>query len=186
MIEATLIERVLRKYGLLEGYREQEPALMWDRVVGERISRLARPIWVHEGVLFVAVPNHIVQHEFSLMREEFRRKLNSALGAERVKEIRFRVESFPKPRSVLSLEAIELSPEEEHEIEQLVAELADPTLRAAVKQLMRKAKMIEKARRKLGWKPCPQCGLLCEENFCPICGKSPSPQAPPLQAEAER
>ncbi len=172
MIELALLEKVLRKYGLLEGYREQEPALLWDRVVGERVSRLARPIWVQEGMLFVAVPNHVVQHEFSLMREEFRKKLNSALGAERVKEIRFRVESFPKLRSALSLDAIELSPEEEHEIEQLAADIPDPILRSTVIQLMQKAKKIEKARQKLGWKPCSRCGMLCEEHFCPECVQS--------------
>lgn len=172
MIESALLEKVLAKYGLLEQYREQEPALIWDRLMGERVSRLARPIWVHEGVLFVAVPNHVVQHEFSLMREEFRKRLNSALGAERVKEIRFRVESFPKPRSALSLDAIELSPEEERAIEQVVQDISDPGLRSVMTQLMRKAKKMEKARQKLGWKPCPRCGLLCEENFCPECMQS--------------
>lgn len=172
MIEPTLLEKVLRKYGLFEKYREQEPALLWDRVVGERVSRLARPIWVQEGVLFVAVPSHVVQHEFSLMREEFRKRLNNALGAERVKEIRFRVESFPKPRSALALDAIELGPEEERTIEQVVQDLSDPGLRSVVTQLMRKAKKMEKARQQLGWKPCPRCGLLCEEHFCPLCAQS--------------
>ncbi len=172
MIEPALLEKVLRKYGLLERYREQEPALLWDRVMGEKITRLARPIWVHDSVLFVAVPNHVVQHEFSLMREEFRKKINAALGSERVQEIRFRVESFPKRRSALSLDAIELSPEEEHEIEQLAADVPDVALRATLIQLVKSAKKIEKARQKLGWKPCPRCGLLCEENFCPACTQS--------------
>ncbi len=164
-----VLEKVLSKYGLLEQYREQEPALLWDRVVGEQIARLARPIWVHDGVLFVAVPNHVVQHEFSLMREEFKKKLNTALGSERVREIRFRVESFPTIPSVLSLESVELSPTEEHEVEQLAADVPDAALRSALIQLMKKAKKIEIARRKLGWKPCPRCGLLCAEHFCPEC-----------------
>lgn len=175
MIEPALLEKVLRKYGLLDQYREQEPALIWDRVVGEKITQLARPIWVREGVLFVAVPNHVVQHEFSLMREEFRKKLNTVLGAERVKEIRFRVENFPKPCSVLSLDAVELSLEEEREIEQLAADVPDAALRLLLVQLMKKAKKIERARRELGWKPCPRCGLLCEENFCPLCSSAPLP-----------
>lgn len=172
MIDASVIEKVLRAYGLLEQYREQEPALVWERVVGEKIARLAQPIWVHKGVLFVAVPNHIVQHEFTLMREEFRRKLNAALGSERVKEIRFRVENFPKPRALLSLDALELTPDEEREIEQLAAAVPDVPLRATLIQLMKKVKKIERARQKLGWQPCPRCGVLCEEHFCPLCGQS--------------
>jgi predicted nucleic acid-binding Zn ribbon protein len=113
MIESALIEKVLRKHGLLEIYREQEPALLWEKIVGPWVARFAQPIWVHQGVLFVAVPNHIVQHEFSLLREEFKKKLNEALGGERVREIRFRVESFPKTSSVLSIDQIELTPAEE-------------------------------------------------------------------------
>lgn len=169
MIEVTLIEKVLRKYGLLEQYREQEPALLWERAVGEKIARLAQPIWVHKDVLFVAVPNHIVQHEFTMMRDEFKKKLNSVLGTERVKEIRFKVENFPRPRSVLSLDQIELTSDEEREIEQLADEIADHALRATVVRLMKTAKRLERARQKLGWKPCPRCQMLCEENFCPVC-----------------
>ncbi|MFN4217748.1 MAG: DUF721 domain-containing protein [Candidatus Bipolaricaulia bacterium] len=169
MIEATLIEKVLRKYGVLEQYREQEPALLWERAVGVHIARLAQPIWVHKGVLFVAVPNHIVQHEFTMMREEFKRKLNAVLGAERVKEIRFKVEDFSKPRSVPSLDHIELTSDEEREIEQLADEIADHALRATLIRLMKTAKRLERARQQLGWKPCPRCHMLCAENFCPVC-----------------
>nr|BAL58345.1 hypothetical conserved protein [Candidatus Acetothermum autotrophicum] len=172
MIEAALIEKIVRQWGVLEQYREQEPALIWERVMGEKIARLAQPIWVHKGVLFVAVPNHIVQHEFTLMREEFRTKLNAALGSERVQEIRFRVEHFPKPRATLLLDALELTPDEEREIEQLAAEVPDPSLRATLAKLMKKAKQMERARHKLGWQPCPRCQMLCAEHFCPLCGQS--------------
>ncbi len=169
MIETALIEKILGKYGLLEQYREQEPALLWERVVGDKIARLARPIWVHKGVLFVAVPNHIVQHEFTAMREQFKKKLNTELGAERVKEIRFRVENFPKSRPALTLDQIELTPDEERQIEQLADEIFDQALRATVVRLMKTAKRLERARQQLGWKPCPRCQMLCEGDFCPSC-----------------
>jgi hypothetical protein len=171
MIETTLIEKVLRKYGLLEQYREQEPALLWERAVGEKIARLAQPIWVHQDVLFVAVPNHIVQHEFTAMREEFKKKLNALVGAERIREIRFRVESFPKPRSALALDHVALTAEEEREIEQRAAAVLDHTLRTVLVQWMKTAKRAERARQKLGWKPCPRCQTLCEEHFCPVCAQ---------------
>jgi predicted nucleic acid-binding Zn ribbon protein len=173
MIESSVLEKIFRKHGLAEQYREQEPAFVWDRVVGEKIARLAQPIWVHDGVLFVAVPNHIVQHEFSLMREDFKRKLNTALGAERVKEIRFRVESFPMPRQIIELAQIELMPAEEQEIEQLVSPVKEDKLRTSLARCIKTAKRLEKARQELGWKPCPQCGVLCEQGFCPLCTKEP-------------
>lgn len=171
MIDTALIAKILGKYGLAEHYREQEPAMLWDQLVGEKIAQFAKPIWVHKGVLFVAVPNHIVQHEFNLMREEFKKKLNTAFESERVREIRFRVENFPKPQATARIDQIELSSEEERDIESLVSDVPDASLRASLARLMKKAKKFEKARQKLGWRPCSQCGLLCEENFCPICSQ---------------
>ncbi len=171
MIESSSIEKIFRKHGLAEQYREQEPALLWERVVGARIARMTQPIWVHDGVLLVAVPNHIVQHEFSLIREEFKKKLNTVLRAERVKEIRFRVESFPRPRQLVQLAQIDLTPTEEQEIEQLVSTVEEDKLRTSLAHFMQTVKRLEKARQKLGWKPCPQCGALCERDFCPLCTK---------------
>ncbi len=173
MIESSVIEGIFRKHGLAEQYREQEPAFLWERVVGARIARMTQPIWVHDGVLFVAVPNHIVQHEFSLIREEFQRKLNTVLGAERVKEIRFRVEAFPRPRQLVQLAQIELTLSEKQEIEQLVSTVEEDKLRTSLAQLLETAKRLEKARQTLGWKPCRQCGALCEQDFCPLCTQEP-------------
>lgn len=173
MIESSSIEKIFRKHGLAEQYREQEPALLWERVVGARIARMTQAIWVHDGVLLVAVPNHIVQHEFSLMREEFKKKLNTVLRAERVKEIRFRVESFPRPRQLVQLAQIDLTPTEEQEIEQLVSTVGEDKLRTSLARFMQTVKRLEKARQKLGWKPCPQCGVLCEQDCCPLCTEEP-------------
>lgn len=169
MISSAELEKLFRKYGLAEQFREQEPALLWKHIVGPWVARLTEPIWVHDGVLFVAVPSHAAQHEFNLMREEFKRKLNQ--GAERVREIRFRVENFPRPSPSLSLAQIQLTPEEEKEIEQVVSLVEESDLREALERLMKTAKKLERARQKLGWKPCSKCGLLCEGNFCPLCAE---------------
>lgn len=173
MIEAALLERIWGRYGLAEQYREQEPALLWAQIGGPKIAKMTEPLYVQNGVLFVAVPSHVIQHEFTLMREEFRRKLNTALGAEHLREVRFQVKVPPKPKAspIPSLAQIPLTPQEEREIEELASVIEDAPLRQTLAQLMKTAKRIERARRELGWQPCPRCGTLCAERFCPLCAQ---------------
>ncbi|MCS6936033.1 MAG: DciA family protein [Candidatus Bipolaricaulota bacterium] len=171
MIEASLIEKIFRRHGLGEAYRHQEPALVWPQVVGAHIARLTKPLYVQNGVLVVAVTSHVFQHEFHLMRAEFRKKLNEHFGEERVRDVRFVVESPPKGEPPFSLEQIALTPHEEREIEQLVGQVESAELREDLKRLMSTAKRIERARRQRGWRPCPRCHTLCERDFCPLCAK---------------
>ncbi len=169
MIEAALFQKIFRRYGLAEQYRAQEPALLWPKVVGARNAQLTEPLYVQKDVLFVAVFNHVFQHEFTLLREEFRRKLNEALGEERVREVRFVVRS--KPPAEPSLSRVPLTPQEEREIQQFVAGIENAELHRALRELMKTAKQRERARREWGWTPCPRCRVLCEGNFCPLCAK---------------
>lgn len=171
MIETALIEKIFRRHGLGEAYRAQEPALVWPKVVGARIAAITEPLYVQNGVLVVAVPSHVFQHEFHLLRAEFRKKLNEHFGEERVRDVRFVVESKPKGEPPFSLSQIPLLPQEEREIEQLAAEIESAELREDLKRLMRIAKRLERARRERGWRPCPRCHALCEHDFCPLCAK---------------
>lgn len=169
MIEAALIEKIFRRYGLAEQYRAQEPALLWPKVVGARLAQMTEPLYVQKNVLFVAVVNHVFQHEFTLMREEFRRKLNKVLGAERVREVRFVVKS--KPQAEPSCSRSRVTPQEEREIEQLLAGIEDAELHRVLRELMKTAKQRERARCEGGWMPCPRCRVLCAGNFCPLCAE---------------
>ncbi|MCI2430157.1 DUF721 domain-containing protein [Candidatus Acetothermia bacterium] len=171
MIEAILMEKLFRRHGLGEEYRAQEPALHWPKVVGARMAKITEPLYVQNGVLFVAVTSHVFQHEFTLMRAEFRKKLNEHFGEERVREVRFVVESKPKGEPPFSLARVPLLPQEEREIEQLATEIESAELREDLKRLMSTAKRIERARREWGWKPCPRCSTLCESEFCPLCAE---------------
>ncbi|MCS6903117.1 MAG: DUF721 domain-containing protein [Candidatus Bipolaricaulota bacterium] len=171
MIEATLIEKIFRRHGLGEAYRHQEPALVWPKVVGARIAQITEPLYVQNGVLVVAVTSHVFQHEFHLMRGEFRKKLNEHFGEERVRDVRFVVESKPKGEPPFSLAQIALLPQEEREIEQLVSQIESTELREALRRLMSTAQRIERARRERGWRPCPRCQTLCERDFCALCAK---------------
>jgi predicted nucleic acid-binding Zn ribbon protein len=165
------IHQIFFRHGLGEEFFEQEPAIIWAAVVGARIARLTQPIWVRDGVLFVEVFSHAAQQELSFLQEEFKQKLNQALGEERVSEIRFRVGPRPEDGGSLKPPEAALAPAELAEIDAAVSTVESPALRDALAAWMAAVKKREKVRLGLGWKPCSGCGVLHEpgEELCPIC-----------------
>lgn len=170
------LREIFAHHGLAEEFREQEPLFLWEDAVGERIARLASPLRVREGIVFVEVKSHVLAQELSLLKEEYIRKLNRLLGEERVRDIRFRVgasaagaelEAESPPR----LEEIQLSPKELDEIEHLVSDLEDSRLKEALRAFFIKERRIEKARLERGFKRCPRCGGLYkgDTELCPYC-----------------
>lgn len=75
------IDGTLKRYAVIAG---------WAEVVGEQIARVTEPQRIENGVLFVSVKTAPWRTELSLQRIEIMRKLNAAVGAEVVRDIRFR------------------------------------------------------------------------------------------------
>jgi predicted nucleic acid-binding Zn ribbon protein len=75
------IDGTLKRYALIAG---------WADVVGEQIARVTEPQRFENGVLFVHVKTAPWRTELSMQRGEIIRRLNSAAGADVVKDIRFR------------------------------------------------------------------------------------------------
>ena len=75
------IRRTLDEYGVLEA---------WPAVVGERVAAVSRAMHMENGVLFVGVSTAPWRAELSMKRLEIMRKINTMLGKDVVKEIRFR------------------------------------------------------------------------------------------------
>ena len=64
---------------------------VWDGVVGQAISKNARPLWVKNGKLKVTVSDPIWLQELQFVEKDIREKLNNALGRKAVEKIEFRV-----------------------------------------------------------------------------------------------
>jgi predicted nucleic acid-binding Zn ribbon protein len=63
---------------------------IWPSVVGEAASAHARPLWIKDGVLKVAVTEPVWVNELRFASEEIRASLNAALGRRAVHRIEFR------------------------------------------------------------------------------------------------
>ncbi|HTU79459.1 MAG TPA: DUF721 domain-containing protein [Solirubrobacteraceae bacterium] len=64
---------------------------LWDRAAGPAIAAAARPTGERDGVLTVSCEAAVWAQELDLMSAELIARLNGALGAERVRELRCRV-----------------------------------------------------------------------------------------------
>ncbi|MGQ9477672.1 MAG: DUF721 domain-containing protein [Candidatus Bipolaricaulia bacterium] len=178
MIEILgLLRQIFARHGLAEEFQEQEPLFLWEEAVGERIAKLASPLRVREGILFVEVKSHVLAQELSLLKEGYIRKLNKLLGEERVRDIRFRVgvgagagveDEEEAPYTLMEppppLEEVPLSPEEQEEIAGLVREIEDERLREALRAFLITERRIEKVRLERGFKRCHRCGGLYKDE----------------------
>jgi hypothetical protein len=64
---------------------------IWDRAVGKRIAKHARPSTIKRGVLVVKVSDSVWLQELEFKAEDIRTRLNSELKREAIKRIRFKV-----------------------------------------------------------------------------------------------
>jgi len=155
------LRQIFVRHGLSSQFSEQQPLLIWDRVVGENIRRITAPLYVRSSVLYVETPSHVVSQELSLMKELLLRKLNEALGEERLKDIKFKVGKIKHYKQEgSSLEGVSLSVEEQEKIKQIVAKVEDAKLKEALERFMVTMKKVEKVREQEGWKRCPSCSTL--------------------------
>jgi predicted nucleic acid-binding Zn ribbon protein len=81
MMTALGIDQTLRKFSVLTA---------WSDMVGEQIARVTVPDRIESGVLYVRVTTAPWRAELSMKRLEILQKINRALGADVVKDIRFR------------------------------------------------------------------------------------------------
>ena len=85
-----VLEELVGQLGIQEKLSEYDAVLQWETVVGSHIAKIARAERITQGVLFVRVTASTWRNELNMRKEEIRSRLNTALGADVVKDIRFR------------------------------------------------------------------------------------------------
>jgi predicted nucleic acid-binding Zn ribbon protein len=65
---------------------------LWPSVVGEAAAAHARPLWIKDGLLKVAVTEPVWFNELRFASEDIRSSLNAALGRCAVRRIEFRTD----------------------------------------------------------------------------------------------
>lgn len=85
----TTIKTFLNKHGLKKGVNQNTAIVLWNEVVGEKISKNTEAISVEHGILTVTVSNPTWRQELVFKQQEIINQLNTKLGQNTIKEVRF-------------------------------------------------------------------------------------------------
>ena len=85
----TTINAFLDKHGLKKGVNQNTAIVLWNEVVGEKISKNTEPISVEHGTLTVSVSSSTWRQELVFKQQDIINQLNKKLGKNTIKEVRF-------------------------------------------------------------------------------------------------
>ena len=85
----TTIKTFLNKHGLKKGVNQNTAIVLWNEIVGEKISKNTEAISVEHGILTVTVSNPTWRQELVFKQQEIINQLNTKLGQNTIKEVRF-------------------------------------------------------------------------------------------------
>jgi len=83
------INNLLKAAGLEAGVSQNKALLIWDDVVGAKVSENTTPEKVEAGTLYIKASNPTWRQELMFKKEEILKKLNKKLGEKIIKEIKF-------------------------------------------------------------------------------------------------
>ncbi len=147
----ALLGDLLTQWGMtgkLQAYRAWQ---VWDEVVGPQIAAHARPARIREGVLEVRVDQAVWMQQLQLLKPKLLARLNERLGEETIRDIFWRRGTHP----AAPLEPVPapppqppLPPEEISRIDEIVAPLTDPEVRAHLRRLLIRQARLDLGRRR--------------------------------------
>ena len=162
------VEEVLRRYNLHQEYSCQRVLVLWDTVVGEQTARVSRADRFANGTLWVSTSSSTVAHELSFFASRYVDRLNSLLGTQTVRNLRFVPGHFDRPTPI---KRPPVSVDDREEAQRQFSAVADPTLRRLFERLYLTSRQREAALLAAGGRRCPRCGVVFvgEEGSCPGC-----------------
>lgn len=83
------IRELVDGLGIRQKIAEYDAVLQWESIVGDHIARAATAVKIVKGVLFVKVKSSTWRNELTMRKKEIIGSLNTALGGDIVKDIRF-------------------------------------------------------------------------------------------------
>ncbi|HHV61159.1 MAG TPA: DUF721 domain-containing protein [Firmicutes bacterium] len=96
----SVLEKNLKQLGISNRINEKRAVQIWFDEVGPEIARATRALDSRDGILFVAVKTSTWAQQLALLKGELLVKLNRRLGRRVIKDIKFRVGSWPAESSL--------------------------------------------------------------------------------------
>jgi len=85
----SAIDELVQSLGIKKKIQEYDAVVYWESVVGERIAQMTTATRILQGVLFVHVKTSTWRNELTLRKKEIIDKLNTVIGINAVKDIKF-------------------------------------------------------------------------------------------------
>jgi len=86
---STALNELLINLGIKKKVQEYDAVLYWETVVGKQIAKMTTATRIVQGVMFVNVKTGTWRNELTLRKKEIINKLNTAIGANAVQDIKF-------------------------------------------------------------------------------------------------
>ena len=83
------VKEFLQSQGFTEKIEQADVIRMWPEIVGEQVASMTEAKRISKGLLTVKVADSAWRNELVYMRETLRRKINSRIGKDLVKDIKF-------------------------------------------------------------------------------------------------
>ncbi|MCA1764169.1 MAG: DUF721 domain-containing protein [Cryomorphaceae bacterium] len=75
-----VIDRLLKAYGLEEGYYAAAIITYWEKMMGPAIARRTKGVKLHKGKLIITVDSAPLREELSYASERIMQKVNRQIG----------------------------------------------------------------------------------------------------------
>src|SRR5919109_3145813 len=139
------LERSLRDLGLQKRLKIEELTVLWPKIVGPSVAKIAHPAQFRNGTLFIDVADNVWMQELKFQEGELIARLNEALREPLVRRLFLQLARTPLPEALSQREpttappaAAPLDPQQELALEREVANVRDPELRAILKDFRRR------------------------------------------------
>jgi predicted nucleic acid-binding Zn ribbon protein len=83
------LDELIQSLGIQPKLKEYEAVLQWETAVGDQIARVTTAMRITQGTLFVRVTTGVWRYELTLRKKEIVQRLNTVLGSEVVRDIKF-------------------------------------------------------------------------------------------------
>ncbi len=83
------LDDLVHGLGIREKLQEYDAVVYWEQAVGVQIAKMTTATRITQGTLFVQVKTSTWRNELTLRKKEIIAKLNTFVGADIVKDIRF-------------------------------------------------------------------------------------------------
>ena len=142
----TILDVLFQKKNLQSTVKSSPVFDVWEKAVGPRIARHAKPKEFRDHTLWVTVDNSIWMQQLKFLEGQIKEKLNYKVGSPLVEKMHFQIGEIHSPANEASKKVnppawhdVELDDTVKEDIEKEVAILKDEELKTRLKNLFQKS-----------------------------------------------